>query len=63
MKSHLKSLILGCIALVSCNGGDPYLRSLTIPFETIAPADSVNLEELGIYDVRKHPIKDVYLDC
>lgn len=52
-KTLFKSLVLGSIALVSCNGGDPYLRSLTIPFETIAPEDSVNLEELGIYDVRR----------
>ncbi|MDD5912130.1 MAG: hypothetical protein PUC61_08425, partial [Bacteroidales bacterium] len=52
-KTLFKFLVLGSIALVSCNGGDPYLRSLTIPFETIAPADSVNLEELGIYDVRR----------
>ena len=53
MKSHLKSLILGCIALVSCSGGDPYLRSLNIPSETITPVDSINLEELGIYDARR----------
>ncbi len=53
MNTHFKSLVLGSLALVSCGGGDPYLNSLNIPTEAIAPVDSINLEELGIYDVRR----------